>query len=56
MYCATDKHIFSIGGLKQPATDGFSDACEVFDTEKSKYTYGCSWKEYVLHITLSLVC
>jgi hypothetical protein len=37
MYTATDKLIFSLGGLKQPATDGFSDACEVFDTEKSKY-------------------
>ena len=37
MYTTTDKFIFSLGGLKQPATDGFSDACEVFDTEKSKY-------------------
>ena len=36
MYEATDKHIFSIGGLQQPANKGFSDACEVFDLDKSK--------------------
>lgn len=39
MYTATDKYIFSIGGLKQPATEGFSDACEVFDSEKSKFLF-----------------
>jgi len=34
MYTATDRHIFSIGGLIQPGNKGFSDACEVFDLEK----------------------
>ena len=33
-YAATDTHIFSVGGLNQKATDGFSDVTEVFDIEK----------------------
>lgn len=36
MYTSSDSHIFSMGGLKQPASEGFSDACEAFDVEKSK--------------------
>ncbi|WAR02076.1 KLD8B-like protein [Mya arenaria] len=42
MYAATDKHIFSIGGLIQPGNKGFSDACEVFDLEKEEWKIGKS--------------
>lgn len=42
MYAASDKFIFSIGGLKQPATEGFSDACEVFDIEKKEWKIGAN--------------
>jgi hypothetical protein len=34
MYAATDKYLFSIGGLIQPGKKGFSNVCEVFDLEK----------------------
>ena len=40
MYAANDKKIFSVGGLNQPAKDGFSDVCEVFDIEKG-WLYLC---------------
>ena len=33
-YAATEKYIFSVGGLNQNPQDGFSDAMEVFDLEK----------------------
>lgn len=35
LYAASDTHIFSMGGLLQPASGGFSDACEVFDINTS---------------------
>ncbi|KAH9489618.1 Kelch domain-containing protein 8B [Bulinus truncatus] len=38
MYAASDSHIFSVGGLLQPASDGFSDVCEVFSIEKEEWT------------------
>lgn len=53
MYTTTDKFIFSLGGLKQPATDGFSDACEVFDTEKSKTLHD---EIYTQDITCMMNC
>uniref|UniRef100_A0A2C9M7X2 Uncharacterized protein n=1 Tax=Biomphalaria glabrata TaxID=6526 RepID=A0A2C9M7X2_BIOGL len=34
MYASTESHLFSVGGLLQPANLGFSDACEVFSIEK----------------------
>ena len=34
MYAATDTHIFSVGGLNQPASLGFSEVCEVYDIAK----------------------
>ena len=34
LYVASDKHIYSIGGLNQNPKDGFSDATEAFDLEK----------------------
>ena len=51
MYTATDKHIFSIGGLIQPGNSGFSDACEVFDLQTSKWWFKkqtvCSFIQFV---------
>nr|KAG5705559.1 hypothetical protein BaRGS_034757 [Batillaria attramentaria] len=40
MYAATDTHIFSAGGLNQPASEGFSDACEVFDIATGEWKLG----------------
>ncbi|XP_060062953.1 kelch domain-containing protein 8B-like [Ylistrum balloti] len=37
MYTAADKYIFSIGGLNQPATLGFSRTMEMFNTETKKW-------------------
>ncbi|OWF35298.1 kelch domain-containing protein 8B-like [Mizuhopecten yessoensis] len=37
MYAAADKYIFSIGGLNQPATLGFSSAMELFNTETKQW-------------------
>lgn len=37
MNTTADKYIFHIGGLQQPATLGFSDSCDKFDTEKGEY-------------------
>ena len=34
MYATDEKHIFSVGGLLQPASQGFSDVCEAFNIEK----------------------
>ncbi|XP_025107322.1 kelch domain-containing protein 8A-like [Pomacea canaliculata] len=42
MYTASDTHIFSVGGLRQPATEGFSDACEVFDIAAGTWKLGAS--------------
>ena len=46
MYTTDGKHIFSIGGLRHPASEGFSDTCEVFDIDKGKL--------YLLHMHLQL--
>ncbi|KAL5014859.1 hypothetical protein ScPMuIL_009129 [Solemya velum] len=41
LYAASDTHIFSMGGLRQPASDGFSDACEVFDIATKNWKLDC---------------
>ena len=41
MYAATDTHIFSIGGLNQPANLGFSDVCEVYDIAQGNVPLVC---------------
>ncbi|XP_050412233.1 kelch domain-containing protein 8A [Patella vulgata] len=40
MYAATDTHIFSMGGLGQPASKGFTNTCEVYNIEKKSWTVG----------------
>ncbi|KAK3608348.1 hypothetical protein CHS0354_030803 [Potamilus streckersoni] len=42
LYTHTECHIFSMGGLIQPGTEGFSNACEIFDLEKKQWTIGKS--------------
>ena len=34
LYTHSDTHIYSIGGLKETSSEGFSDVTEVFDIEK----------------------
>ncbi|XP_002127136.2 kelch domain-containing protein 8A [Ciona intestinalis] len=34
-YAMTDKHIVSLGGLKQTAQQGFCDNCEIYSTEQN---------------------
>lgn len=36
MYAASDSHIHSVGGLLQPANQGFSDACEVYSLQEGE--------------------
>ena len=36
LYTHSDTHIYSLGGLKETATEGFSDVTEVFDIEKGR--------------------
>ena len=38
-YVKAGNCIVSVGGLKQPASEGFSQACEVFDTAAENGTY-----------------
>ncbi|GFS23819.1 kelch domain-containing protein 8B [Elysia marginata] len=38
MYATDGKHIFSVGGLLQPANQGFSDICESYNIEKGTWT------------------
>ena len=35
-YCLTDKYIISIGGMKNTAQFGFSDACDMYSTEDNE--------------------
>ncbi|XP_076468690.1 uncharacterized protein LOC143299397 [Babylonia areolata] len=38
MYAATDTHVFSVGGLNQPANLGFSQVCEVYDIKAGEWS------------------
>ena len=33
LYAASNTHIYSVGGIKEDAREGFSDTCEVFSIE-----------------------
>ena len=39
MYTHNHKNLFSIGGLNQPASQGFSDVFEIFDIDKGNFFY-----------------
>lgn len=47
-YCLTDKHIISVGGMKQTAQFGFSDACDMYCTDDNERSDWVSNKRMVM--------
>ncbi|CAH1783842.1 unnamed protein product [Owenia fusiformis] len=42
LYTTSDTHMFSMGGLKKKAQEGFSDVCEAFDLKNEEWKVGKS--------------
>jgi len=42
LYTTDGKRFYSVGGLNQPASSGFSDVCEIFDIDKGEWRSGAA--------------